>query len=142
MLATAAVLLAPAACVGIFDVWGPSGTYDLSSANGQRVPAVVFSQSGTSPLTITLLGGQVRLRDDHSFRMDVDYLEFDGHQETRYTQGISGHWSEDRETVWLDYFDPDTGDRSSLAANEYHDQLEMTIAGATDGTTIRIVFVR
>src|SRR4029079_1061324 len=128
-------------CVGVFDFGGPQGTYDLTSANGQRVPAVVYSESGTSPFTITLLGGQVRLRDDHSFRMDLDYLEFDGHTETRYTQGISGHWSEDRESVWLDYFDPDSGDRASLAADEYHGDLELTIAGSTDASTIRIVFV-
>jgi hypothetical protein len=142
VLMMAAVVI-PAACTVSIEPFGPSGTYELRTANGQRVPAVVFSRTGADGYTVTLLGGEVRLRGDNTFRMDLDYVDVDARTETRYTQGVNGDWSTDRDgTIWLDFVDPDTGDWTSLAAFRSSDNLEITIPGATVGSTVRTTFQR
>ena len=130
------------ACVEVFDPWGPEGFYGLRYANGERVPAVVYYESGNGPFEITLLGGELRLRADGTFRMDLDYAEWDGRVETRYTQGLTGEWDQEHDTVWLDYIDPETSDWTSLAANRRHETLEFSMPGVISGAPIRVEFLR
>ena len=80
------------ACDDFVGPWGLSGTYDLQSANGDPVPSVVYSRGGTNPLVVTLTGGLLRLRDDDTFTLDIDYAEDDGAAHTHYTQGIAPRW--------------------------------------------------
>lgn len=130
------------ACDDFVGPWGLSGTYDLQSANGDPVPSVVYSRGGTNPLVVTLTGGLLRLRDDDTFTLDIDYAEDDGAAHTHYTQGIAGEWSPENDTIWLDYVDPDTGNWTSLGAIRRHGTIEITIPGAVAGTTVRTVFNR
>ena len=139
MLATA---LSLTACDDFVGPWGSSGTYDLLSANGEPVPAVLYSRGGANRYSVTLTGGELRLRDDDTFTLDLDYVEDDAGVQTRYTQGIAGEWSTENDTIWLDYVNPDTGDWTSLGATRRHGTLELTIPGAVAGTTVRTVFAR
>jgi hypothetical protein len=139
-MAVAAIALSLSACIEFIGPWGISGRYDLYAANGASVPAVVYSRNGAHPFVITLTGGELRLRDDESFTLDLDYVENDGGAETRYTQGIAGQWSSENDTVWLDYVDPTTGERTSLGAFWHHSTLEVTIPGAVQGATVRVAF--
>jgi hypothetical protein len=141
MLAGAAVL-SLTACVDVYGSWGSEGLYDARTANGARVPAIVYERLGSGGYTVTLTGGSLRLRGDDTFRLDLDYSEYDGHSTTYYTQGISGEWSNDDGTIWLDYVDPEIGDWVSLAAIRRHDTLELTIPGAQTGASIRVTFER
>ena len=94
------------------------------------------------PLVVTLTGGLLRLRDDDTFTLDIDYAEDDGAAHTHYTLGIAGEWSPENDTIWLDYVDPDTGNWTSLGAIRRHGTIEITIPGAVAGTTVRTVFNR
>jgi hypothetical protein len=142
LLAMGAVAISMAACSDVFGPWGSEGLYDLRTANGQRVPAVVFNRSGSSQLTVTMVGGELFLRGDDSFRLDIEYEEWDGRTETRYTQGITGTWQWDGDEIFLDYFNPDTGEWDYLAATHRHSDVELVIPGAVVGSTIRVVFRR
>jgi hypothetical protein len=142
LLAMGAVAISMAACSDVFGPWGSEGLYDLRTANGQRVPAVVFARSGNSQLTVTLVGGELFLRRDNSFRLDMTYEEWDGRAETRYTQGISGTWEWNGDEIFLDYLDPETGEWDYLAATHRHNDVEISIPGAVVGSSIRVVFRR
>ncbi len=141
-MALLAVTVSTSGCIAVFDSWDPRGLYDLRSANGDYVPAVVFSRNGSGGYTVTLLRGDLRLRGDHTFRMELDYIDEDATSETRYTQGISGEWSDDNDTIWLDYVDPESGDWASLAAFKRHNELEVNIPGAVSGASVRALFER
>jgi hypothetical protein len=141
LLAMGAVAISVAACSD-FGPWGSDGLYDLRTANGQRVPAVVFDRSGNNQLTVTLVGGELFLRSDHSFRLDIEYEEWDGRTETRYTQGIAGTWEWEGDEIFLDFRDPSTGEWDFLAATHRHNDIELAIPGAVAGSSIRVVFRR
>ena len=141
LLAMGAVAMSVAACSD-FGPWGSEGLYDLRTANGQRVPAVVFDRSGSNMLTVTMVGGELFLRRDDSFRLDIEYEEWDGRTQTRYTQGITGTWSWDGDEIFLDYLDPSTGRWDYLAATHRGNDVEISIPGALPGTSIRVVFRR
>jgi hypothetical protein len=130
-----------AACDDGFGPWGSEGFYVARSANGDRVPAVLFEQSGSDPYSVSLLGGELHLRGDDTFRMELDYFERDGDAETFYSQGISGEWYWEGDGITLDYFDPDVEDWRVLRAHRRHDTMEVTIAGVA-GQSVRVVFVR
>lgn len=140
--AVSAVLMGSTACVDVYAPWGTSGTYELYSANGRPVPTVIYSRSGNRPWTLSLIGGEIRLRSDHTFRLDLTYRDVEGSTETVYTQGISGSWEREDDTVWLDFQDPDTGELVSVAVNRRHSELEFNVSGAVPGSTVRIVFIR
>jgi hypothetical protein len=131
-----------AACSDVFGPQGSEGLYGLRTANGQRVPAVVFARSGNNQLTVTLVGGELFLRRDHSFRLDMTYEEWDGRSETRYTQGISGTWEWSGGEIFLDYLDPESGRWDYLAATQRRNDMEISIPGAVVGSSIRVVFRR
>jgi hypothetical protein len=138
-----AMAISLAACSDdVFGPWGSEGFYDLRTANGVRVPAVVFDRSGNNELTVTMVGGELVLRGDDSFRLDIDYEEWDGRTETRYTQGIAGTWEWEGDEIFLDYRDPFTGNWEYLAATKRHDDVELLIPGAVAGSSIRVVFRR
>lgn len=141
LLAMGAVAISVAACSD-FGPWGSEGLYDLRTANGQRVPAVVFDRSGSNQLTVTMVGGELFLRSDDTFRLDIDYEEWDGRALTRYTQGITGTWEWDGDEIFLDFVDPYTGEWDYLAATHRHDDIEISIPGALPGTSIRVLFRR
>jgi hypothetical protein len=142
LLLVGATVAGSSGCSDVFGPWGSEGFYDLRSANGDRVPAVVFERYGNDPLVVTMLGGELHLRRDDSFRLDIDYVEHENGTEFRYTQGVSGYWEWDGDAIWLDYIDPQTGEWESLAANRHHDALEIVIPGVLRGTSIRTVFRR
>jgi hypothetical protein len=139
LLAMGAVAISVAACSD-FGPWSSEGLYDLRTANGQSVPAVVFDRSGNNQLTVTMVGGELFLRSDDSFRLDIDYREWDGRTETRYTQGITGTWEWDGGEIFLNYLDPYTGDWDYLAATHRHNDVEISIPGAVAGSSIRVLF--
>jgi hypothetical protein len=140
--AMSAVLLSATACVDVYAPWGTSGTYELYSANGRPVPAVIYARGGTRPWTLSLIGGEMRLRGDHTFRLDLTYRDRDGSIETVYTQGLSGTWEREDDTVWLDFQEPETGEWVSVAVNRRRSELEFNVRGAVPGSTVRILFVR
>lgn len=142
MLAIGAVAISLSACSDAFGPWGSEGLYDLRTANGQRVPAVIFERSGNNQLSVRMVGGELLLRRDNSFRLDITYEEWDGRTETRYTQGVSGTWEWSGDEIFLDYLDPTTGEWEYLAATHRHNDLELLIPGAVVGTSIRVVFRR
>ena len=139
LLAMGAVAISVAACSD-FGPWGSEGLYDLRTANGQSVPAVVFDRSGNNQLTVTMVGGELFLRSDDSFRLDIDYEEWDGRTRTTYTQGITGTWEWDNGEIFLNYLDPFTGDWEYLAATHRHNDVEISIPGAVAGSSIRVLF--
>lgn len=138
-LTIAAASLSLAACDDGFGPWGSEGYYFARQANGARLPAVLYSESGPTPYSVTLLGGELRIRGDDTFRMELDYFERDGGTEIRYSQGINGSWYWDGDGIRLDYIDPELDEWRSLRANRRYDQMEVTIAGVA-GQSVRVVF--
>lgn len=137
--AIAAAMLSLAACDDGFGPWGSEGYYFARQANGDRLPAVLYEESGPVPYSVSLTGGELRIRGDDTFRMEIDYHERDGTTNTYYTQGIAGNWTWDGDGIRLDYIDPATDNWRSLRANRRYDQMEVTIAGVA-GQTVRVVF--
>jgi hypothetical protein len=140
-LIAGAAVMSLAACDDGFGPYGSEGLYGAHSANGDRLPAVLYEESGPVPYSITLIGGELRLRSDDTFRMELDYFEVDGNTHRSYSQGIAGEWYWDGDGMRLDYIDPEFDEWRSLRAHRRYDQVEVTIAGV-DGQTVRVVFSR
>jgi hypothetical protein len=139
-----APMLAAGACVVVdpFGPWSPSGTYYVVSANGQGIPAVLVTRVGDGGFMARLTGGELRLRSDRSFRLDIDLLESDRVSDTYFTQGLSGTWEGSGDAVRLTYVDPDTDAWRSVWAYREHGDLEVTLPGIVYGINVRLVLDR
>ena len=135
-------LLAAGGCVDVYGPWGTSGTYHVLAANGQGIPAVLLTRVGEDGYTVRLTGGELRLRGDESFRLDLDIVESDRVSDTFYTQGLSGVWDRYGDVIRLEYTDPETGAWLSVAAYRGDGQLEVTLPGLVYGINVRLVLER
>ncbi len=130
------------ACDDAFGPWGSSGTYALSTVNGQALPAPVFQRVGNDAWSVSVIGGELRLRSDHTFRMDVEYLEQEPGAEVRYATALTGRWGRENDLVTLEYVDPGTGRWRAIAAVRRRGSLEFSLAAAGIGVGMRALFER
>lgn len=142
MLVATAPLLAAGACYDPFGPWGPTGTYYVESANGQGIPAALVTRVGSGAFTVWLTGGELRLRRDGSFRLELDYVESDDRAEVYYTQGLSGTWEREYDAVHLYYSDPETGHGRVVTAYRHYGELEVTLPGLAYGVSVRLILDR
>jgi hypothetical protein len=143
MLAIVTPLLTAGGCV-VVDGFGPSasGTYHVLSANGQGIPAVLVTRTGPDGFTAHLTDGELRLRSDRTFRLDLDFVESDRVSDTYFTQGMSGSWDRHDDVIHLTYTDPDTGAWRTASAYREFGTLEVTFPGLLYGLNIRLVLDR
>jgi len=131
-----------AACDDLLGPWGTEGTYRADEVNGRAVPAVVFQRIGSTAFAVSVVGGELRLRGDGTFRLDIDYLETEPTAEVRYGVALAGRWSRDAGGVLLEYTDPTTGRWRSVAATQRRGTLEVTLPAAGVGVSMRVLFAR
>lgn len=140
MMVAATVSLA--ACSDVFGPWDLTGVYSLTTVNEHGVPAVVFSRVGSDAFDVSLLSGVLRLRDDDTFTLQLDYVERDSHSDIFYSESFSGEWSTDDDFVRLEFVDPETGDWRSFGGFRRARGVEVTLPVADYGVHVRTVFER
>jgi hypothetical protein len=135
-------LLALAACDDGWGVWGVGGTYQLEAVNGRNIPAVVFERVGRDDFQVAVVNGELRLRGDNSFRLDIMYRETEPGTETEYGTSLAGRWERHDDLVVLEYVDPGTGRWWSMAAVPRNGSLEFSLPAAGVGVGMRVLFER
>ncbi len=130
------------ACSDLLSPWGTEGTYRADEVNGRTVPAVIFERIGSSAFAVRVEAGELRLRGDGSFRLDLAYAEIEPTAEVRYEVATTGRWARDDRGVVLEYTDPTTGRWRSIAATSRRGTLELTLPAAGVGVSMRVLFAR
>ncbi len=136
------LLVGLTACDDLLGPWGTEGTYRADEVNGRVVPAVVFQRIGSSAFAVSVVGGELRLRGDGTFRLDLEYSEVEPTAEIRYGVALAGRWTRDDDAVLLQYTDPDTGRWRTLAATRRRGTVEVTLPAAGVGVSMRVLFAR
>lgn len=135
-------LLSVAACDEGFFPWGVTGTYQLEAVNGRNIPAIVFQRVGRDDFTVSVINGEMRLRGDGSFRLDVGYRETEPGAETEYGVSLAGRWERYDDLILLEYVDPGTGRWVSMGAVPRNQSLEFSLPAAGIGVGMRVLFER